>query len=264
MGATGVASRPPRSALLGRTPAALVREVPLPSDAQRRGPELVAHRGSPRERPENTLPAFRRALEHGADGIELDVHATADGVVVVHHDPVPRARAHEPGLRGVPIADLSWEQLRRFEVADGVGVPTLAEVLDLVGKRAVVYVEIKGRAIEREVVACIRAGTARCAVHSFDHAAVRRVGELAPELPRGLLFEEYPQDPAAALRGARARDLWPHWKLIDETLVAQTHAAGGRVVAWTVNDATAARRLAGMGVDALCTDVVPDVAAALR
>lgn len=226
-------------------------------------PELVAHRGAPRERPENTMPSFRRALELGADAIELDVHATRDGVVVVHHDPVPHT-APEPRLHGVPIADLTWDDLRRFEVAPGVGIPRLADVLALVGERAVVYVEIKGSAIERAVVECIRAARARCAVHGFDHAAVRRVKALAPELATGILVEEYLQDPAAALAAAGARDLWPHWTLVDAKLVERVHAHGGRVVPWTVNDPAAAARLVATGVDALCTDVLPTIAAAAR
>src|SRR3712207_1260705 len=145
-------------------------------------PARIAHRGAPREHPENTLPAFARALELGADGIELDVHATRDGVVVVHHDSVPRATSSDPRLRGRAIAELSHDELRRFEVAPGVGIPTLTDVFALVGDRAVVYVELKGANIERQVHTVIAEHGVRCAVHSFDHAAVARAGAIAPEL----------------------------------------------------------------------------------
>jgi glycerophosphoryl diester phosphodiesterase len=195
-------------------------------------------------------------LELGADGIELDVHETRDGVVVVHHDPVPRATPSDPRLARRQIADLSHDQLRRFAVAPGVGIPTLAEVLALVGDKAVVYVELKGARIEREAVAVIREYGRRCAVHSFDHAAVMRVKEIAPEIARGLLFSRHPGDPTSAMQAAGARDAWPEWPLIDDAFVARVHAMGGEVIAWTVNDPAAARRLASMGVDGLCTDDV--------
>lgn len=74
-------------------------------------------------------------------------------------------------------------------------------------------------------------------------------------MPTGILSASYLIDPAAALRAARARDYWQQWELIDAELVARIHGAGGRVVAWTVNEAADARRLQQMGVDAICTDV---------
>jgi glycerophosphoryl diester phosphodiesterase len=219
-------------------------------------PARIAHRGAPREYPENTLPGFARAVELGADGIELDVHATRDGVVVVHHDPVPRARAADRKLAGRAIADLTHDQLCGFSVAPGVGIPTLAEVLSLVGGAALVYVELKGVGIERQVIDVIRERTARCAVHSFDHAAVARAKTLAPEIRRGLLFSRRPRDVAASMQVAGALDAWPEWPLVDQDFVTSLRRIGGSVIAWTVNDAGAARHLASMGVDGLCTDDV--------
>ena len=151
-------------------------------------PALIAHRGAPREHPENTLPSFARALELGADGIELDVHATRDGVVVVHHDPVPRATTTERALARHPIAELTYEELATFSVAPGIQIPTLADVLALVGDAAIVYVELKGASIERQAIDVIQRSSARCAVHSFDHAAIARARAIAPDLRRGLLF----------------------------------------------------------------------------
>jgi glycerophosphoryl diester phosphodiesterase len=228
----------------------------MPKDSLKR----VAHRGAPREYPENTLPSFARALELGADGIELDVHATRDGVVVVHHDPVPRAASPNPRLRGRPIADLTYEELQQFSVAPGVPIPTLSDVLALVGKSALVYVELKGANIERLVVDVIRTGPAECAVHSFDHGAVARVSSIAPGVRRGLLFSRRVSDPVGALRAARAADAWPEWPLVEDRFVEAVHGIGGSVIAWTVNDVAAVRMLAAMGVDAICTDDVRIVA----
>lgn len=224
--------------------------------------EIIAHRGASRQCPENTIAAFDRALQLGANAIELDVHATADGVVVVHHDPL--LGADDGALAGLAIARLSAADLRGGAPAER-RVPSLAEVLERVDGRAVVYVEIKGVSIEREVVATIAAhARTSCAVHAFDHRVSRRVRELSAEtsgssLPTGILMVSRPVDPVAVIRAAGARDLWQHWELLDEELVRSVHRVGGRVVAWTVNDAVVIAEFARMGVDGICTDV-PDVA----
>ncbi len=227
-------------------------------------PELIGHRGAPRERPENTLASFLRALDLGADAVELDVHATRDGVVVVHHDFVPHAAASVATLQGRPIAELTAAELATFHMS-GEPIPTLAAVLEEIGPRATVYVEIKGRDIERAVVATIESvpSADRVAVHSFDHRAVARARAIEPRLPSGILSASYLIDPQAALRAANARDYWQEASMIDEALVDAIHAGRGRVIAWTVNDPEHARRLVSMGVDGVCTDVLQVIGPAL-
>jgi glycerophosphoryl diester phosphodiesterase len=216
-------------------------------EASRPRVERIGHRGAPREFPENTLPAFDRALALGADAIELDVHVSSDGVVIVHHDPDVQGRA----IRTTP-----WSALSRVELAQGIFIPSLEQVLDLVGSRATVYVELKGEAVEKPAIEAIRASSARCAVHSFDHNVVARSAHLAPSLERGILFDAYPRDVIGSMRAASAVDVWPQWRLVDEQLVAQVHDAGGRVIAWTVNTTTTALDLVRLGVDGLCGDDV--------
>jgi glycerophosphoryl diester phosphodiesterase len=92
-------------------------------------------------------------------------------------------------------------------------------------------------------------------VHSFDHRIARQVSELAPDIPTGILQTSYLVDPIRAMRDAGARDLWQHWELIDEVLIRNVQAAGGRVIAWTVNDAELASRLIQWGIDGICTDL---------
>ena len=227
-------------------------------------PEKVAHRGAPRELRENTLPAILRALERGAEAIELDVHGTADGVVVVHHDFALGADTARPQFAGLAIAATSWSTLATVLYRDGHGLPTLAEVLEAVGTRAQVYVEVKAPAIEAAVVAVIRGAQSSCAVHGFDHRIPRRVHALAPEIPVGILVDSYLLEPARALTQAGARDFWPHWRFCDEALVEAIHAAGGRVVPWTVDDPEVARSLAAMGVDGLCANDVRELDKALH
>jgi glycerophosphoryl diester phosphodiesterase len=219
----------------------------------RRAVECIGHRGAPREFPENTLPSFARALELGAGAVELDVHLTADGVPVVHHDAkIARAR----GSGASVLATMSWKQVAKAQLAPGVFVPSLAQVLDLVNDKATVYVELKGKGVEDAAIAAIRASHTRCAVHGFDHLAVARAARIAPEIRRGILFDAYPVDVARSMRDASALDVWPQWELIDAALVDRVHHAGGRVIAWTVNATPAAERLVALGVDGLCGDDV--------
>ncbi len=212
--------------------------------------ERIAHRGAKTEFPENTLAAFRRAFERGADAIELDVHATSDGVVVVHHDPSSTLLP----LNRRAIADATWDEVRRLELGAGTRVPRLSDVLDAAPSDKTVYVEIKGDGIADDVARVIRKGSARCAVHSFDHDAIARMRQIAPEIPRGILFDEPSSDALRTMQVTGARDVWPHWRLIDTMLCSEIHAAGGRVIAWTVNDPDIAQRLIDFGVDGLCTD----------
>jgi glycerophosphoryl diester phosphodiesterase len=228
--------------------------------------EVIAHRGTPRERPENSLPGFRHAIALGADGIELDVHLTVDGVLVVHHDPL--LAAPTPGSPRPRIRELTREALSAYPIAYGVPIPTLEDVLTVVGRegrgKVTLYVEVKAPGAEGPVVESIHRSRVTCAVHGFDHRVSLRTAELDPKMPTGILLDSYLVDPASALRAARARDYWQQWEFVDRELVATVHAAGGRVIAWTVNDPTAALSLRDMGVDAVCTDVCGSLASALR
>lgn len=202
----------------------------------------------PRRAPENTLPAFALALDAGADGIELDVHATSDGVVVVHHDPVLRD--------GRPIATQRLADLRRYEVARGIGIPTLEELLDLVDGRAVAFIEIKALGIEPQVLPALASYRGAFALHSFDHAMIARIYRTDPDVRLGILFEELPVDVAQVMIDTGASDVWPHWPLVSPELVSTVHAEGGHVIPWTVNEPAEAQRLAALGVDGLCGDDV--------
>jgi len=182
-----------------------------------------------------------------ADGVELDVHATRDGGIVVHHDP------DIPGLG--PIAQLSLAEARQVRIRNGELLPLLAEVLELVGGRDV-WVEVKGLPEEYDarLLKVLNAGPApeRYAVHSFDHRIVFRLGQARPELRRGILLSSYVRDPVAVMRSAGATTLWQEWQQVDQQLVHQVHDAGGSVIAWTVNELGDLDRMVRLGVDGLC------------
>ena len=202
----------------------------------------------PRRLPENTLSSFEAALAAGADGIELDVHATIDGVVVVHHDAALSG--------GAKISASVWERVRSSPVAPGAPVPTLHDVCRLVGARAELFVEIKGDGIEAAVVEVLSAHAVQASIHSFDHALIARLAARGAPHRLGLLLEEPVADPRALMERHGARDLWPERGVVNARLVRDVHAFDGRVIAWTVNDSREAAKLADWGVDGLCTDDV--------
>ncbi len=216
--------------------------------------EIIAHRGASRERPENTVAAFLRAVELGADGIELDVHLSADNVLFVHHDAIP----HDPPsqeLANRGIRSLTVEELSRFRVQSEL-IPTLAQVIDAVGRELTIYCELKGAATAEPSVRLLMDRGALSAVHSFDHRRVAEARRLAPQLARGVLEASYHVVPTDTMASVDARDLWQEAELIDGEMVSAVHARGGRIIAWTVDDAETMRRLTALGVDALCTNDV--------
>lgn len=221
--------------------------------------QIIAHRGASRERPENTLPAFQRAVDLGADGVELDVHLSADGTVIVHHDPVLRGGSAGGSIAGSPIATMTTAEVTSFPLRDGGTAPTLAEVAALLGTGPTIYCELKGLGTARPALDVLRRSGSRCAVHSFDHRMIAEAANYAPEIARGVLEVSRHVDAASTPRAVLARDLWQLVEYIDESLVREVHAAGGRVIAWTANDAAVVERLAAWGVDALCSDDVPMV-----
>jgi glycerophosphoryl diester phosphodiesterase len=182
-----------------------------------------------------------------ADGIELDVHCTRDGGIVVHHD------AEIPGVG--PIAQLSLAEARKTRIRNGEPLPLLTEILGLVGERDV-WVEVKSlpAVFDQQLLDVLAAGPApgRYAVHSFDHRIVYRLGEARPSLRRGILLSAYLKDPVSVLRGVGATTLWQEWQLVDLELVNQIHDAGAELIAWTVNELGDLDRMVRLGVDGLC------------
>lgn len=213
--------------------------------------ERIGHRGIPAEVLENTLPGFLRAVELGADAVELDTHLTRDQVVIVHHDEV---------ISGRPITSLTWTEVEKVELAGGAGVPTLDAVLLALAGRATVYVELKGAGIEEAVVTAVRRHSTAVALHSFDHSAIERVSRSDPDIPRGILLDRGVSNPIQAMKRAiertGARDVWPHWSLASAELVRAADELGARVIVWTVNTADRARHMQTLGVAGVCSDDV--------
>lgn len=222
-------------------------------------PSAISHRGLRTAAPENTVAAFLAAVGAGAEGIELDAHATSDGVVFVHHDFEFRMDRDESAT--VAFKTASSADVRKARLAGDHPIPTLDEVIESVPVSVRLYIEVKPAGIEGDVIRCLRRHEDRIdsiAIHSFDHRIVKRMFELMPSLRTGILQVAYPIDSREAMRAAGASDLWQHAEYIDSLLTADVHAAGGHIIAWTPNDRSQWQRLADLGVDGICTDHVDE------
>ena len=232
----------------------------------------IAHRGAAGDAPENTLAAFALAIEQGADGIELDVQLSTEGVPVVIHDKWLRRTTPGKGLVSAHTA----AELRRLDAGSwfnrkfprkarreyvGLRIPTLTEVLAFVReRRCLAIVELKQGlisppGIERAVGEAIHAaGVAHLTtVVSFDHAALRRLRRLDESISLGASFKR----PLLAVRRARllgAGCVAPHWPYATRGFIRRAHKAGLKVIVWTVNQPRAMQRLVQRGVDGIITD----------
>jgi glycerophosphoryl diester phosphodiesterase len=211
---------------------------------------ILAHRGAHGAAPANTVAAFRAAGAAGADGVELDVRATVEGRLVVHHDPhLPDGRL----IAGTEAAALPpW-------------VPTLEAALAACAGLALVDVEIKSSPVEpgydptHAIAAAVAAelrGRGDVLVSSFDLATLDAVRRADPDLPTGwLTMPGYDQLAAVAtVAGTGHAAINPPDVAVAPPLVEAAHATGLRVVVWTVNEPARMAELAAMGVDVLVTD----------
>jgi glycerophosphoryl diester phosphodiesterase len=227
----------------------------------RERPLVIAHRGASAYRPENTLPAYELAVAQGADMIEIDLHRTRDGAIVVTHD----EDLGGLGGRG-EICDATLEEVRALDAGAGERVPTLDEVLDRFGERIPLNLELK-RARERDyegleeavLDAVVRRGLlGRMLFSSFYDPVLARLQARAPEARIGLLVaRRYPARAVERALALRAEALHPEAS-VAESLLDAAHAAGLAVLVFTVDDPVAMRRLLERGADGLFTNR-PDV-----
>lgn len=210
---------------------------------------VIGHRGASAHRPENTLAAFRHAAVLGADWVELDVRATADGALAIHHDArLPDGRT----VADVAAADLPPD------------VPLLDAALDACGPMGV-NVEIKS-APETAVVAAIRAWGGEVIVSSFDAGVIDRVRDVDPALATAQLtfLLAGPVEDVVAEIAARGHRWWhPHALLVDEATLSVAGDAGLAVNTWTVDDPARIAVLATWGVEGIVTNDIPAALAAL-
>jgi len=226
-------------------------------------PLVIAHRGSSGERPENTFPAFERAIEQSADMIETDLHLSRDGIVMIHHD-AELVRLGEQG----EIRDRTASELAAMNAAPGVSLaekmPTLLELLDGFGERVQFNLELKVglndiayEGLEELVVSAVEARglMPRMLFSSFYDAVLTRLRERSAAARIALLVS--PRAPVAIFEraaGVFAEAINPDVRLVTQKLVEEAHAAGLRVYPYTANESAEMARLLDCGVDGIITN----------
>jgi len=224
---------------------------------------VVGHRGAMGHSPENTLASFERGLELGADWIELDVHLSRDGSLIVIHDETLDRTTDGRGL----VREHTLAELKQLDAGGGQRIPTLDEILAWARERdAVVDIEIKNaplyyEGIAEAVVAAVNRArmTDQVIVISFDHTAVRKVKQLESRVATGVLYACRPLDGGVPLaRAALADAVLPHWAHVTADDVARAHDSGISVAPWATSDPGILRTLIAAGVDAIGTNH-PDV-----
>jgi glycerophosphoryl diester phosphodiesterase len=236
---------------------------------------IQAHRGAQAFKPENTIEAFSMAIEQGADGIELDVHLTKDGRIVVAHDGRLERVSDGTGY----INDYTLKELKSLNfgklMPDGpvCSIPELREVFELVKPTELtvnvelktterLYPELPGKLI---ALASEYAMADRALYSSFNHYSLAEIKKISPSAKIGLLYELAMVDPWVYANYVKADAIHPHYYVIaglPET-VRRCHENGVKVNVWTVDDPEAVKQMLKCEVDGIITNR-PDIAVALR
>lgn len=224
----------------------------------------IAHRGASAYAPENTVAAFDKAVEQGADAIELDLHLSRDGDLVVIHDDTLDRTTDANG----PVHELNLKDLKRLDAGRWFGkefagerIPTLTEVLQRFAGKVTLALEIKAGSsvfpgIEEKVVSALRqhGGIDQTAVASFDHYALRRLKEIEPTIRTAALLVGRPVSLSALAGPAKADGLALEASFVTKTEVEACRAAGLQLVVWVVNEPAQMRHFINLGVDGIITD----------
>lgn len=240
--------------------------------------KILGHRGANRRAPQNTVPAFRAAVEHGADGVEFDVQMSADGVLVICHNFTVDATSNGTGR----IDELTFEELRALDFGSwfsaefaGTQIPTLEEVLDCVKDMEILNVEIKPARKQMEEVVRKTVDTVRAyglvektIFSSFDFNEVRLLKQIDPDLTCGLLYDPVPEElfDKRLLRGQYltvaeeygADALHPHYLLTNfpRSYVRKCHEAGLMVNVWGISKESELEKYRDRGLDIIITDCI--------
>jgi glycerophosphoryl diester phosphodiesterase len=232
--------------------------------------KVIAHRGFSGQYPENTLLAFAKAIEAGAEMIELDVHLSKDEQIVVIHDLDLERTTDGTG----PVDSYTLAELRRFNAAKlwpalpFQPIPTLSEVLALTQNRIQVNIELKLVARHRHLAELVAQELGEWGdpdqflFSSFEHEAIGQLRRSYPQY-RGAILYSQETDPIAKAKAVDAQALHPAFGSIDESGIAKAHSAGLEVNAWTINDEPTMKRFLKWQVDGIITNH-PDKLLALR
>ncbi|CAM4072837.1 hypothetical protein BAMA_01650 [Bacillus manliponensis] len=228
-------------------------------------PLIFAHRGVKSTHPENTMIAFQEAERVGAHGIELDVHLSKDGEIIVIHDETVDRTTNGTGL----VCELTTDELQALDAGsykdssfDEAQIPTLREVfIWLSTTNLQLNIELKTDVIryvglEEKVVDLVREFhfADRIVFSSFNHDSVQVLAELAPEIPRAILYDEPLAYPMKEAKEREATGLHPNFTLLTKEFVREAQKQGFVFRPYTINEYDDLRKMIDYGVDVIITD----------
>ena len=217
----------------------------------------IAHRGAKGYAPENTLFAFQKAIDLGCDAIELDVHLSLDGELVVIHDEKVNRTTNGNGF----VNQLLTKELKTFLIAEKHEIPTLKEVLDLTDRKCIVNIELKSYETAEKVVVLIEYYIANknwkyadFLVSGFDWNAIQSLRFLNDQIPIGILTETNLDLAFAFAKFIKAEVLLPYFHLLDKENIKKIQEKGIKVIVWTVNESEDIIFVKSLQVDGIISD----------
>ncbi|RJS74557.1 glycerophosphodiester phosphodiesterase [Candidatus Bathyarchaeota archaeon] len=221
---------------------------------------VVAHRGASGYEPENTLRALKRAIEMGADMVEVDVRLSKDGVPVIIHDETLDRTTDGSGK----VADYTADQLRMFDAGSGEKIPLLSEVLDFVKGKVGLLLELKEVETSKPALKMVEEKNMVNQVMfiSFHREALEEIAQIRLDTFRGLIYARSGDHLVVAKR-MRCLAVAPYYRLATTKAISFAHRLGLKVNVWTIDDLKTARIMAERGVDSITTNK-PDLMISLR
>ena len=217
----------------------------------------IGHRGAKGYEPENTLVSFQKALDMQADGIELDVHLSADGAIIAIHDETIDRTTNGKGF----VNALSLCELKAFRINGTHEIPTLAAVFDLVNQDCFINIELKSYEATEKVVSLIEKYVAkkewkydRFLISSFDWNALQQVAFLNDKIPIGVLTETDLNLALAFAKFIQAKSIHPHFHLLTKENTSEMQKKGLQVFPWTVNEKEDIELIKSYNVNGIITD----------
>ncbi len=216
---------------------------------------VVGHRGAGGELPENTIKAFKHAIEVGADVVECDVRETADGeLVIVHYPDFKRVAGVDKRVKELTLKEKEIKE--KIRISGVEPVPTLKEVLNTVNGKCGLFIEIKEPETAERVIKIVKSEVEKPnwgAFISFYPKALKKIKEIDKELTTGLIYSRPPGGIVTA-KEIGAEVVLPRWPLATEKAVRFAHRLREVVVAWLIDDERGFERALRNGVDAMATD----------
>ena len=217
----------------------------------------IGHRGAKGYEPENTLLSFQKAIDIGVDGIELDVHLSSDGAIMVIHDETLDRTTNGKGF----VNELSLQELKTFQIEKENTIPTLIEVFDLVNKHCFINIELKGNGTSKPVINLIEHyieeknwNYGHFIISSFNWSALQEVRKWNAKIQIGVLTHTDLDLAIAFAKFIKAETIHPYFHLLTKENTLKIQNEGFKVFAWTVNETEDIQKIKSFHVNGIISD----------